>query len=117
MGKFTLKGWFNEIKRLNSGNYAGWVSGTVTHVKNGHRRAVVFENNCVVCINHRYEDVIIKKEDIVTLECVAQNIKKPYGNNSTIACNSYAITFANGEFGTFDIFVEKAAEFNILLKK
>lgn len=118
MGLFNLKGWFNEVKRLNSGNYAGWVSGSVAHVKQGHRRAIVLENNQVVCLNYRYgDDIIIKKEDIVSLECAAQNIKKPWGKDSYILCNSYAITFANGEFGTFDIFVDKAAEFTIILKK
>ena len=118
MIKFNLKGWFNEVKRLNSDNYAGWVSGTVAHVKQGERRAIVLENNQVVCLNYRYgEDVIINKEDIVSFECVAENVKKPYGNNSYVACNSYAITFGNGESGVFDIFASKAAEFIIILKK
>lgn len=117
MGALNLKGWFNEVKRLNSGNFAGWVEGTVTHVKKGQVRAVVLEDNQVACLNYRYgADVVIKKEDIVSFECVAQNIRKPYGQ-SYVTCNSYAITFANGEYGKFDIFVDKAAEFNILLKK
>ena len=117
MLKFNFKGWFNEVKRLNSDNYAGWVSGSVAHVKQGHRRAVVLENNQVVCLNYRYgEDIIIKKEEIVSIECVSQNIKKPFGNNSYVNCNSYAITFENGEYGVFDIFATKAAEFNIILK-
>ena len=118
MGAFNLKGWFNEVKRLNSGDFAGWVTGTVAHVKKGQRRAIVLEDNQVACLNYRYgEDVIIKKDDVLSFECVAQNIKKPYGNNSYITCNSYAITFVNGEYGTFDIFANKSAEFNILLKK
>ena len=69
MGLFNLKGWLNEVKRLNSGNYAGWVSGSVAHVKQGHRRAIVFENNQY--FGRPHESAKTEKSAYVDLDAVA----------------------------------------------
>lgn len=115
MGKIDFGGCMQGMKRANSKDLAGWVEGSVTHLKGG-RRQVIFENGKVVCFIVGEDDIIINKEDVTSLENVAQNIKEKHGNNY-IVCNSYAVTLANGEYGTFTIFAGKAAEFTILLKK
>ena len=103
------------MKRANSKDLAGWVEGSVTHLKSG-KRQVIFENGQVVCFIVGEEDIVIKKESVASFECVAQNVKEKYGNNYMV-CNSYAVTFTNSEYGNFTIFAGKAAEFTILLKK
>lgn len=115
MGKFSFGGCMQGMKRANSSNLAGWVEGPITHLKGGSRQ-VIFENGQVVCFIVGSDDIIVKKEDVVSFECVAQNITRMYSNRQ-MNCNSYAVTLANGEYGTFTIFVGKAAEFSILLKK
>ena len=117
MAKFSLiesiKGWLKSTKRASSGNWAGWVDGSVTKNK---RKAVAFENGQVVCFDDWGGEFILEKEDVLSVECIAQNVKVPHGDRSFV-CNTFAVTFANGEYGTFNIFLEKVAEFNILLKK
>ena len=115
MGKIDFGGCMQGMKRANSKDLAGWVEGSVTHLKSG-KRQVIFENGQVVCFIVGEDDIIIKKEEVASLECVAQNIKEKYGDKY-IVCNSYAVTLTNGEYGTFTIFAGKAAEFTILLKK
>ena len=115
MGKFTFGGCMKGMMRANSANLCGWVEGTVTHLKSG-KRQVIIENGQVVCFIVGEDDIIVKKDDVASFECVAQNLKEKYGDK-TFVCNSYAVTFTNGEYGTFTIFTGKAAEFTILLKK
>ena len=114
MGKINFGGCMQGMKRANSKDLAGWVEGSVTHLKSG-KRQVIFENGQVVCFIVGEDDIIIKKEEVASLECVAQNIKEQYGNNIMV-CNSYAVTLKNGEYGTFTIFAGKAAEFTIFTK-
>ena len=115
MGKITFGGCMQGMKRANSKDLAGWVEGSITHLKRG-RRQVIFENGQVVCFIVGEDDIIIKKEEVASFECVNQNIKEEYGKGY-MHCNSYAITLTNGEYGTFTIFAGKAAEFTVLLKK
>ena len=102
------------MKRANSKNLAGWVEGPVAKLKSG-RRQVLLEDGKIVCFIMGEDDVVITKNDVDTVECVAQNLKEQYGNQMMV-CSSYAVTLKNGEFGTFTIFAGKAAEFTILLK-
>lgn len=76
----------------------------------------MIENGQIVCFIVGEEDIIIKKEDVVSFECVSQNIPRTY-TNQTCVCNIYAVTLANGEFGSFTIVAGKCAEFILLLKK
>ena len=114
MGKITFGGCMQGMKRANSTNLAGWVEGSITHLKSG-RRQVILENGQVVCVIVGDDDIIVKKEDVASFECVAQNLNEKYGDKIYV-CNSYAVKLTNGEFGTFTIFVGKAAEFTMLLK-
>ena len=116
MGKFSLSEWFQNLKRMNSASFAGWVSGSITHIKAGKERNVILENNKIICFINGEEDIVIGKEDIDSFECIAQNIKIPYGKGY-VAGNTYAITLKNGEFGSFKIFLDKATEFSVLFKK
>ena len=109
-----LAGCLEGIKRANSKNLAGWVEGPVTKLKGG-KRQVLLEDGKLICFVMGSEDVIITKNDVASVECVAQNLNQQYGNN-TIVCNSYAVTLKNGEYGTFTIFAGKAGEFTIILK-
>lgn len=109
-----LSGCLEGMKRANSKNLAGWVGGPIAHLKSGERQ-VLIEDGKVVCFIVGEEDIVITKNDVETVECVAQNMPKQYGNN-VMQCNSYAVTLKNGEYGTFTIFSGKAAEFTILLK-
>lgn len=114
MGKFSFGGCMQGIARANSRNLAGTVEGSVTHLKSG-KRQVLLENGTVICFIVGEEDIVLTKNDVVSLECVAQNLTVKHGND-VINCNSYAVTFKNGEFGTFNIFVGKAAEFTVIMK-
>lgn len=109
-----LAGCLEGIKRANSRNLAGWVEGPITKLKGG-KRQVLLEDGKIICFVVGEEDIVITKNDIGSVECVAQNLKEQYGN-STMICNSYAVTLKNGEYGTFTIFAGKAAEFTILTK-
>ena len=117
MAKFSLtkfiKGWLKSSKRASSGNWAGWVDGSLTKNK---RKAVAFEDGQIVCFGDWGDEFMIAKEEVLSVECIAQNVKVPHGDRSFV-CNTFAVTLANGEFGTFNIFLGKVAEFNILLKK
>ena len=115
MGKISFGGCMQGFQRANSKNLAGWVEGSLTHLKSG-KRQVILENGKVVCFIVGEADIVIGKEDVTSLECVSQSIVETYANKKII-CNSYAVTLANGEYGTFTIFAGKAAEFTILLKK
>lgn len=109
-----LAGCLEGMKRANSKNLAGWVEGPVTKLKSG-KRQVLLENGKLICFIVGEEDIIITKDLVDSVECVAQNLREHYGNN-TIICNSYAVKLKNGEYGTFTIFAGKAAEFTITLK-
>ena len=109
-----LAGCLEGIKRANSPKLAGWVEGPVTKLKGGNRQ-VLLEDGKLICFVVGAEDIVITKNDVDTVECVAQNLKLQYGNNNYI-CNSYAVTLKNGDYGTFTIFAGKAAEFTIFLK-
>lgn len=115
MGKFSFGGCMQGMKRANSKDLAGWVEGSITHLKKGERQ-VIFENGQVVCFIVGEEDIIVKKEDVESFECVTQNIERKYGEKIYV-CNSYLLKMANGEYGNFTIFSGKAAEFSVLLKK
>lgn len=114
MGKFSFGGCLQAFSRANSKNLAGWVEGTVTHLKSGELQ-VALEDRKVVCFALGAEDIVITKENVESIECAAQNFPRKYGNN-TMICNSYAVVMKNGEFGTFEIFVGKAAEFLMIMK-
>lgn len=107
-------GCMEGMKRANSKKLAGWVEGPITHLKSG-KRQVLLEDGKVICFIVGEDDIVITKNDVESIECVAQNIKERYANN-IIDCNSYAVTLKNGEYGNFTIFAGKAAEFNIFLK-
>ena len=107
-------GCLEGVKRANSKNLAGFVEGPVTKLKGG-KRQVLLEDGKLVCFVVGADDIVIAKDDIDTVECVAQNLKVPSGNQ-VIICNSYAVTLKNGEYGTFTIFAGKAAEFTIFTK-
>ena len=109
-----LAGCLEGMKRANSRNLAGWVEGPVTKLKGG-KRQVLLEDGKLICFVVGAEDVIITKNDVDVVECVAQNLKVQKGNGISV-CNSYAVTLKNGEYGTFTIFAGKAAEFTIFLK-
>lgn len=109
-----LAGCLEGMKRANSRNLAGWVEGPVTQLKSG-KRQVLLEDGKLICFIVGADDIVITKNDIVTVECVAQNLKMQHGNQF-IVCNSYAVTLKNGEYGTFTIFAGKAAEFTIFTK-
>lgn len=111
MGLGFLKG----IKRANSANLAGFVKGPITKMGAGKEMQVTIENGQLVCFCMGKDDIVIDKNDVQSVECVSQNIKRQYGNNIMV-CNSYAVTFNNGEYGQFDIFVGKAVDFTMLLK-
>lgn len=113
MGKINFGGCMQGMMRANSKNLAGWVEGSMTHLKSG-RRQVILENGTVICFIVGEDDIVIHKEDVASCECVAQNIKEKYADK-VIVCNSYAVTLQNGEYGTFTIFAGKAAEFTIFL--
>ncbi len=109
-----LSGCLEGMKRANSKNLAGWVEGPVAKLKSG-RRQVLLEDGKLICFIVGEDDVVITKNDIDTVECVAQNIKEQYGNQFMV-CNSYAVTLKNGDYGTFTIFTGKAAQFTIFTK-
>jgi len=112
MGGFS--GFLKALARSNSRNLAGWVDGPVAKVK-GQRMQVLIEDGKVICFLSGAEDIVLDKSNVQSVECVAQNLQKQHGNQMII-CNSYAVTFKNGEYGTFTIFAGKAAEFTILMK-
>lgn len=109
-----LAGCLEGMKRANSRNLAGWVEGPVTKLKGG-KRQVLLEDGKLICFVVGAEDIIITKNDVDTVECVAQNLNLQHGNGIMV-CNSYAVTLKNGDYGTFTIFAGKAAEFTIFLK-
>ena len=59
MGKFSLSEWFQNLKRMNSASFAGWVSGSITHIKAGKERNVILENNKIICFINGEEDIVI----------------------------------------------------------
>jgi len=107
-------GFFKAMARANSKNLAGWVEGPAAQVKKG-KRQVLLEDGKVICFLSGMDDIVITKNDVESVECVAQNLNERYGNK-VVVCNSYAVTLKNGEYGTFTIFAGKAAEFTILMK-
>lgn len=109
-----LAGCLEGMKRANSRNLAGWVEGPLTKLKGG-KRQVLLENGKIICFIVGEEDIVITKNDVASVECVAQNLTQRYGNNNYV-CNSYAVALKNGDYGTFTIFAGKAAEFTIFLK-
>lgn len=109
-----LAGCLEGMKRANSKNLAGWVGGPVAKLKSGERQ-VLIEDGKLICFIVGAEDIVITKNDIDSVECVAQNVPRQYSSKN-IVCNSYAVTLKNGEYGTFTIFAGKAAEFTIITK-
>jgi len=109
-----LAGCLEGIKRANSPHLVGWVEGPVTKLKGG-KRQVLLEDGKLICFVVGSEDIVLTKNDVDTVECVAQNLEIPQ-RDKVMVCNSYAVTLKNGEYGTFTIFSGKAAEFIIFLK-
>ena len=90
-----LAGCLEGMKRANSANLAGWVEGPITKLKSG-RRQVLLEDGKLICFIVGEEDIVITKNDISSVECVAQNLQENYGNKIMV-CNSYAVALKNGE--------------------
>lgn len=106
-------GCLEGIKRAYSKNSAGWVEGPIANPKS--RKQVLLEDGKVVCIVVGEEDFVITKNDVESFECVSQNVPRASGN-STVLCNVYGVKLNDGKYGTFHIYVAKAAEFTMLLK-
>ena len=116
MGKITLGGCLTSLKRSFTNSYIGFVKGSVTHLKNNGEMQVLLENDHLVCYSVGLDDVVIKKDDVATYECVGQT-RRDWGNNNIKDCTVYAVTFKNGEVGSFTIWLDKATDFLQFLKK
>ena len=109
-----FSGFLKTMARANSPRLAGWVDGPVARVK-GNRMQVLLEDGKVICFLSGSDDIILSKDDVASVELAAQKIEQRYGDKIMV-CNSYAVTFKNGEYGRFTIFEGKAAEFLLYMK-
>lgn len=108
-------GFFGKLMRANSKNLAGWVEGSITHLKRGERQVSV-ENGKVVLWIVGKDDIIVEPSQIKTFELASADIRRQYGNNIMI-CDSYLIALTNGETGTMTIFKGKIADVKLALRK
>ena len=117
MGKITLGGCLLSLKRSFSNSYIGFVKGSVTHLTNNGEMQVLLENDKLVCYSVGLDDIIISKNEIESCECIAEKIKRDWGNNNFKDCNVYAVVLKNGETGTFTIWLDKVVDFLQIAKK
>ena len=117
MGKITFGGCMLSLKRTFSSRYIGFVKGSLTHLNNDKEMQVLLENNGVVCYSVGIDDVIVNKEDVASCECIAEKVKRDWGNNNIKDCNVYAVILKNGESGTFTIWIDKVTPFLQMLGK
>ncbi len=108
-------GFFAKLKRANSKDLAGWVEGSITHLKKGARQFSV-ENGQVVLWIVGEDDIVLAPEQVKSFELAATDIRKQYGNNIMV-CDSYTITLDNGENGVMTIFKGKVADVKLALRK
>ena len=69
------------IARANSKNLAGFVEGSITHLKKGERQVLV-ENGKVICFIVGEDDIIIDKSQVQSIECVVQGMTRKYGEKT-----------------------------------
>ncbi len=117
MGKITLGGCLLSLQRSFSNAYIGFVKGSVTNLTNNGEMQVLLENDRLVCYSVGLADVIIKKEDVESCECIAEKVKRDWGNNNYKDCNVYAVVLKNGKTGTFTIWMDKVVDFLQLIGK
>jgi len=113
MGIF--KGFFKNTKRANSKDLAGWVDGSITHMKRGFRQFSV-ENGKTVLWVVGEEDIVIEPNQVESFELAATDIKRQLGNQ-VMNCDSYTIVLTNGESGVMTIFKGKIADVKLSLRK
>ncbi|MBP5343350.1 hypothetical protein J6Y73_05435 [bacterium] len=108
-------GFFAKLKRANSKDLAGWVEGSITHLKRGARQFSV-ENGKVVLWIVGEDDIVLEPSQVETFELATTDIRKQYGNNIMV-CDAYLIVLKNGESGTMTIFKGKIADVKLALRK
>lgn len=109
--KGFLNGCMTSLKRTFSSAYIGFVKGSLTHLKNDGELQVLLSGDSVTCYSVGLPDVIVRAEDVVSCERIAERVKRNWGNNQMKDCNVYAVVLKNGESGTFTIWIDKVTPF------
>lgn len=104
-------GCLRSLQRTMSNAYIGFVKGSLTHLKNDGEMQVLLENDSVVCYSVGLSDIVVSKGDVVSCECIAEKVKRDWGNNNLKYCNVYSVILKNGESGTFTIWLDKVTPF------
>ena len=108
-------GFFSKLLRANSKNLAGWVEGSITHLKKGERQFSVEDGKVVLWIVGA-DDIVLDPSQVQSFELVSENLPRKYGNDNMI-CDAYTITLTNGESGVMTIFKGKIGNVKLALRK
>lgn len=108
-------GFFSKLLRANSKNLAGWVEGSITHLKKGERQFSVEDGKVVLWIVGA-DDIVLDPSQVQSFELVSENLQRQYGNNK-MNCDAYTITLTNGESGVMTIFKGKIGNVKLALRK
>ena len=108
-------GFFSKLLRANSKNLAGWVEGSITHLKKGGRQISV-ENGKVILWIVGADDIVLEPSQVQSFELASANLERKYGND-IMSCDAYTIVLTNGESGVMTLFKGKIGDVKLAIGK
>ena len=110
-----MAGCMQGFKRANGGLFGDIVGDIVPEKK----RSVSVENNQVILWIVNAEDIILKKEDIKTIDPLQSHVEESHiasGGGKTYIVDTYKVTLKDGKSGELRLMSNKASKVLELLR-